>query len=247
MENATTIALSRMVAQDRAMDVTATNIANASTPGFQASRMIFSDYIQPAGGNKLPGQERNLAYTQDRGTYRDRQPGAMTFTGDPLDLAINGDGFFTVRTARGPRLTRSGHFGLSPTGGIVDDSGDPLLDTAGRPLLVSPADTRLTVAGDGTLSSENGQLGRIGVVTPADPNKVKAEGGRLLSAVDTTTAPVALPKLVQGATEDSNVQATTELTRMMNDSRQFQFVAQFLQGEADRQQNTIDKLLQTHA
>lgn len=245
MDNTTTIALSRLVAQQRALDVTATNIANASTPGFRAERMLFTDWLVKQTAPGQPPGASEMAFTQDRATYRDTQPGTLTHTANPLDLAIGGiDGYFTVRTPNGPRLTRAGHFSLSATGQIVDDSGNPLLDTAGQPIQVATADTNLTVAADGTLNSENGQIGKIGVVTPADPQKLQAEGGRLFNATSTTTSPVATPKLIQGAIEDSNVVPTLELTRMMNDLREFQFVSQFIQGEADRQQSVIDKLTQ---
>jgi flagellar basal-body rod protein FlgF len=243
MDNTTSIALSRMIAQQRAMDVTATNIANASTPGFRAERMLFTDWLarQPAAGQ--PPGTGALAYTQGYATYRDNQPGTFTHTANPLDLAIGSDGYFTVQTPRGPRLTRAGHFDLSSTGQIVDANGNALLDTTGKPIQISTADADLTVAGDGTISSENGQIGKIGVVEAADAQKLQAEGGRLLNA-NTPTSQVAAPKLVQGAIEESNVQPTLELTRMMNDLREFQFVSQFIQAEADRQQGAIDKITQ---
>jgi flagellar basal-body rod protein FlgF len=239
MENATTIALSRMIAQQRALDLTATNIANASTPGFHAERMLFSDFLVKQPGGK------SMAYTQDRSSYRETQPGTFTHTANPLDLAIGAPGgYFTVQGARGPRLTRAGHFELSSKGQIVDDSGEALLSSTGQPIQVATADTNLTVAGDGTLSSENGQIAKIGVVTPTDAQKLQGEGGLLLDATGTPTTQVAAPQLVQGAVEDSNVQPTVELTRMMNDVREFQFASQFVQGEADRQQSAIDKITQ---
>jgi flagellar basal-body rod protein FlgF len=247
MENTTTITLSRLLAQSRAMDVIATNIANAGTPGYRAERTIFSDYLVHEPGGALPSGETALTYSADRATYRERQAGSLTHTGDPLDLAITSDGYFTVQTANGPRLTRSGHFSLSASGGIVDVNGNALLDGTGQPIQVGATDTRLSVAADGTISSDNGQVGKVAVVSVADPFKVKSEGGRLLSAVDTTTSPAAAPKIVQGAIEESNVQPTLEVTRMMTDVREFQFVTQFIQAEADRQQSAIDKLLQTHS
>ena len=70
---------------------------------------------------------------------------------------------------------------------MVDEQGDALLDTAGKPLQLTPADTRMTVAGDGTFSSENGQIGRVGVVPPHDPKQLQAEGSRLFKADATTT------------------------------------------------------------
>ena len=243
MDNASYIALSRLAAQQRAMDVTAGNIANANTSGYKSERVLFTDWLSRQPATDAPKGEKTIAFTQDRATYRNTQEGSLTHTGNPLDLAISGDGFFTVSTPGGPRLTRAGRFELMPNGTIADPNGNSLLDTNGRPLQLSPADTQITVAGDGTLSTENGQIGKIGVVQPSDPMRLQAEGGQLFR-LDSTTAPVASPKLVQGALEESNVQPVLEVTRMMNDLREFQFVSQFIQGEADRHQSAIDKILQ---
>jgi flagellar basal-body rod protein FlgF len=239
MDIVSSIAASRLIAQQRAMDVTAANIANANTPGFKAERVLFSDWLSRQDAS---GGERSIAYTQDRATWRDQRGGTLVHSGNPFDLAITGDGYFTVATPRGPRLTRDGRFGLRPDGTVADSSGNALLDTNGRPLLLSPTDTQIAIAGDGTVSSENGQLARIGVVRVIDPMKATAEGNSLFRA-DAPTVAMASPALVQGATEDSNVQPVLETTRMMNDLRQFQFMSQFIQAEADRQQSAIDKLL----
>ena len=244
MQNITNIALSRLSAQERTLDVAATNIANASTPGFHAERMVFADWLvrQPAGSGPPGGQ--TISYAQDRSTYRDARPGPLTHTGNPLDIALGDtEGFFTVQTGAGPRLTRAGHFELSSKGEIVDSSGNALLDTQGRPIQVSTGEASLTVTGDGTISSESGQIGRIGIVKPPSAQALKAEGSRLFSTEAPTQA-VTAPKLMQGAIEDSNVQPVLELTRMMNDLRAYQFVGQFVQTESDRQQGAIDKITQ---
>ena len=241
MQNATAIALSRLTAQERAMDVTAVNIANASTPGYRGERMAFSDWLVKQTAPGLPPGSSPIAYTQDRATYRDPRQGTLTHTGNPLDLAIGSDGFFTVQAPNGPRLTRAGHFELSPTGSIVDEQGNALLDTNGQPLQLTPADTEISIAGDGTLSSQNGQIGKIGLVAPVDPQTLLAEGGRLYDT-NGATQPVTAPKLIEGAIEGSNVEPTLELTRMMKDEREFQMTTQFIQAESDRQQAAIEKI-----
>lgn len=241
MELSTYIALSRLSAQQRAMDVTATNLANASTPGFKASRVLFTDWLSSQVGTDAPKGEHTVAYTQDRATYREATAGNQQHTGNPLDLAIAGQGYFTVQTARGPRLTRAGHFSPLADGTVGDINGDKLLDAAGQPLQLSPNDTSITVSADGSVSTESGTVGRIGIVQPQDPNKMAAEGDRDLRA-DSDTAPVAQPKVVQGAVEDSNVQPVAETTRMMNDVRSFQFMAQFVEAESQRMQTAIDKI-----
>ena len=242
MDLISNIAASRSVAQQRALDVIAGNIANANTPGYQAERVKFSDWISRQTGTASPPGGRTIAYTQDRATWREQQAGTLTHTANPLDLATAGDGYFTVSTPRGPRLTRDGRFGLMPNGTLADSAGNAVLDTAGQPIQFAPSDTHISVAGDGTVSTENGQLGKIGVVRPQDALRITAEGGTLFRA-DTPTAPVAAPAIVQGAIEDSNVQPVLEMTRMMDGLRQFQALAQFMQAEDDRQQAAIDKLL----
>ncbi len=243
MDIASSIAASRLVAQSRALDVIANNIANADTSGYQAQRTQFADWLVPQDQAHTPPGGRVLAYTQDRATWRETAPGPLRHTGNPLDLAIaGGGGYFTVRTKAGPRLTRDGRFGLMPDGTIADAAGHPLLDTAGQPLHVGTTDTGLTVAADGTLSSSTRRIGRIGVVRPKDPLALRAEGGTLLVA-NTPTSPVKAPGIVQGAVEGSNVQPIGEITRMIDTSRQFQFVAQFVQAESTRKKTAIDKLL----
>jgi flagellar basal-body rod protein FlgF len=238
MDIASNVATSRLVAQQRAMDVIADNIANANTPGFRAERVQFSDWLS----RQSTAPERTVAYTQDRATWREQQSGTLTHTGNPLDLALTNDGYFTVNTPRGPRLTRDGRFSLLPSGTVADSAGDALLDSNGQPVQLSQTDTIITVAGDGTISSENGQLAKVGVVKPNDPMQLAAEGNTLFRS-GSATAPVATPNVVQGAVEDSNVQPVREVTRMMDGERQFQFMIQFIQAESDRQQSVIDKLL----
>jgi flagellar basal-body rod protein FlgF len=241
MDNTINIALSRLATQQHAMDIVAGNLANTSTPGYRAERMVFADWLESEPGGAVPAGDRKLAFTQLRATYRDQSEGSISATNNPLDLALTGNGFFTVQTANGTRLTRAGRFSLQSDGTIADESGNPLLDTSGNPMRISPADTVLSVAGDGSLSSQNGPLGQIAVVTPNDPNRITAEGGRLFRA-DVPTSPVTTPKVTQGALEESNVQPITEVTRMITSERDFQFVAQFVEAEGQRKQSAIDKL-----
>lgn len=244
MDIVTSLAASRLVAQQRVMEVTANNIANANTPGYRSERVQFSDWIdrQTGTGRVAPAGDRTIVYTQDRATWRESQSGTLTHTGNTFDLALTGGGYFTVNTRNGPRLTRDGRFGLMPDGTLADSNGNTVLNTNGQPILISPADTRITIASDGSVSSENGVLGKIGVVQPADAMKLSAEGATLFAS-NAPTTPVATPGVVQGAIEESNVQPVMEVTRMIDDARQFQLMTQFVQAEADRYQTAIDKLL----
>ena len=246
MDITISLAASRLLAQQRAMDITANNIANANTPGYRTERVQFSDWIDQQPNTASPPGGHTITYTQDRATYRETQPGTLTHTANPFDLALTGDGYFTVNTKNGPRLTRDGRFGPMPDGTLADSSGNAVLDTTGKPIVIAPTDTQISIAGDGTITSENGQVGKVGVVRPTDPMKLQAEGATNFVSGSPTT-PVTAPGVVQGAIEGSNVQPVLEITRMMDNERQFQFVTQVVQAEGDRQQQTIDKLLPTGA
>ncbi len=242
MDIVTSLAVARLMGQQRVSDVTADNIANADTPGYRTTRVQFSDWIDRGVGVTAPPGGKQTIYPQDRATWRETQAGTITHTGNTYDLAISGDGYFTISTPAGVRLTRDGRFGLLPDGTIADSGGNALLGTNGRPIQLSPNDTQVHIAGDGTISTENGQVGQVAVVVPKEPAKLKAEGSTNFSAADGTT-PVTTPSIVQGALEASNVQPVLELTRMLDNERQFQLLTQLVQAESDRQQNAIDKLL----
>lgn len=242
MQNPSTIALSRVVAQQRLIDITANNIANSTTTGYRAERMLFGGWMSRQMHTASPPGGQSLTYTEDKAIYREKTEGALNPTGNPLDLAIKGDGYFTIATTNGPRLTRAGHFSLSPTGTIVDGSGNALLDTNGQPLQVTSSDAPLTIARDGTISGANGQIGQIGLVSPNDPTGLQAEGGQRLRATVPTT-PVAAPIIVQGMIEESNVKPVVELTAMMDHSRNFEFATQFIEEEDTRQMNAISKIM----
>jgi len=174
MDNTSNIALSRMIAQSRAVEITANNIANVSTPGFQAERIVFSDWMVRQHGAEAPRGGETLMFTQDRATYRDQTQGTFTHTGNPLDLALGGDGYFQVQTANGVRLTRAGRFTLDATGTITDGMGNAVIDPNGQPLKTNPTDSAIAIAADGTVSvktaaGQNNQIGKIAIVMPQNP------------------------------------------------------------------------------
>ena len=139
-------------------------------------------------------------------------------------------------------MTRDGRFGPLTDGTLADSNGNAVLDTAGKPIQLAAGDAQFTIASDGSISSESGQIGKIGVVQPTDPMRLRAEGATNFVS-DAPTQTVTTPGIVQGAIEQSSVQPVIEVTRMMNDLRQFQFVTQLVQAESDRQQNAIEKIL----
>lgn len=237
------IILSRLSSQMRASQLTANNLANADTPGYRASRPIFAEFVQRQGGVQGPNGAGNVGFSWDRASWRETQPGTISTTGNPLDVAISGAGFFVVETPRGERYTRAGRFAIGADGQLVDSSGAPVLNTDSRPIALGANDTRIEVRGDGTIRSENGVLGRLRVVRFADDQALRAEGDRHFDAGGQAPEEIARPQVVQGALEGSNVQSVLEMTRMMSELREFQFATQFLEREGERQQSAVDRLL----
>lgn len=240
MDNPGYIILARLSSQQRASQYTAQNLANADTPGYRATRPVFAQHLdRDARG----GIERQVAYSWDRASWRDLAPGPLQATGNPLDVALGGEGYFAVETPRGERFTRAGRFSIGGQGRLEDAQGNAVLGAEGRPIAIGPADTRIEILGDGTIRSENGVLGRIRVVRFENEQALRAEGDRLFDAAGQAPEDVARPAVVQGSLEGSNVQSIREMTRMMEELREFQMASQFLEREGERQQSAVERLL----
>lgn len=238
------VVLSRLAAQQRATAALAMNIANADTPGYKSAQMVFGAHIERQTGVDAPRGGREVAFAQDRATWRDFTPGSLQATGNPLDLALGGEGFFAVQTPNGERYTRAGRFALSPEGGIVDIGGNPVLNEDGAPLVLPQNAQRIDITGDGQVRTEQGPVGRLRVVNFQDPQKLIAQGDRLFEApAELPAQPVDAPRVVQGSVEGSNVQSIVELTRLTAEMREFQFASQFIETEGDRAKTAVERIL----
>ncbi|MBS0412237.1 MAG: flagellar hook-basal body complex protein, partial [Proteobacteria bacterium] len=136
MDNAMYVTLSRQMVLHRELDIVANNIANADTAGFKLEDMMTrADQAAPA---KTAGITAPVTFVMDDGVARDFKQGALNATGSPLDLAIDGKGFFTVNTAGGPRYTRDGRFKLDETGKVVTQDGNAV-QGGGGDIVLDPA------------------------------------------------------------------------------------------------------------
>jgi flagellar basal-body rod protein FlgF len=236
------ILLSRLALQNRATQVLANNIANADTPGFRGQHPLFTAFLSRSRDAAPPGAP-DVAYVQDRATWRERRPGPVQSTGNPLDIALGPERYLAVETTRGERYTRAGRLTLTGDGRITDIEGHPVLGENGTPLAVAPGDTRIEVLGDGTVRSENGNIGRLRVVRFERPERLRAEGDRLFDAAGEEPRGVEQPGIVQGAFEGSNVSPVVEITRLTAELREFQLAVQFADREGERIQTAIERIL----
>ena len=239
MENSGYLALARQVALDRALDITANNLANLRTAGYKAEKVQFEQFVQRATSPLTPPNE--MSSVVQVGTFTDYRPGDFEHTGNPLDFAIQGDGFFAVQTAAGTRYTRAGSFQLDNTGQVVTRDGLPVLDNGGSPIQVPSGGRQIVVGGDGKVAVDGNVVGEIGVLEFADPQGLVREGSGLYSA---SAAPVAAADstVIQGMIEAANVQPVLEITRMMDILRSFQAAQQAVDSQHELTMNAINKI-----
>ncbi len=239
METTSIIALSRQAVLRRKMDIVANNIANMNTAGFQAERMMFTDYlVKSRSADSVFGEKH--AYVRDIASVRSTAEGSIENTNNPLDLALKGEGYFVIETEGGEKYTRNGRFQLDSEGQLVTQQGFPVLSAAGQPFFISPADKEINIARDGTVSTENGELGKIRVVKFGNEQAMRQTSGGLFTTNE-SPEDVGSPNVVQGALEGSNVQPVVELTRMIKVQRAYESVSKMIEKEDER----IKRMLRT--
>ena len=251
MENALLIGLSRQVALNRELDAVANNIANINTTGFKADGTVFEEYLMPLARDAgATGADQRVSFVRDRATWHDLSQGPLRQTGNPLDVAIEGDAFFVVQTAAGERYTRNGAFQINAAGELVTSDGDRVMGESG-PIQFQTTDNGVSIAADGTIRVRQGSnatadsgRGKLRLATFDFPRKLQKDGGSRFAApegVQEQPVPVTV-RLVQGATEKSNVRAVIEMTRMIEITRTYAQVAALLQQQSDIRRTAIEKL-----
>ena len=215
MDSGLYAAYTGLMARTQALDTAANNLANAGTGGFRAERDYFRGVLEdgsvanPAAASQVGGSVNGFGVLG--GNRLDLSQGDIAKTGNPLDVALRGDGFFAIQAAGGKTLyTRDGSFSLSPSGVLQTAHGEPVLDVHGKSMTVPTGVVR--VSGDGSVSvatadGNSAVVGQIGAFKFSDRASLHAESGGRLSA-DASATPVASDALMeQGAVEGSNEDA----------------------------------------
>jgi flagellar basal-body rod protein FlgF/flagellar basal-body rod protein FlgG len=217
-------AMTGLVARTQALDTAAANLANAQTPGYRAEREYFRSAL--LGPDALDSQ---LGRTVNNfgllgGDRLSMAQGALTQTGNPLDLAIEGEGFFQVQTPNGPRYTRDGGFHRSQSGQLVTAAGEPVLSASGQTIAVPPGE--VTVGTDGALSVAGGVVATVGVFTFPSGTELTPEGANRYIAPEGAVAEISKKAAVQqGAIEGANqdaIQGSLDLIVMQRQAEMMQ-------------------------
>lgn len=242
MENALIVGLSRQAALARELDVIANNMANVNTNGFKARSSRFAEYLDAdARADAFPRPDRQVSFVIDAGTGLDLREGAVQETGNPLHLALRGDGFLVVETPAGERFTRNGALQLDAEGLLVTSDGFPVMGERGA-IRFQPDDADIVIAPDGTIETPDGPRGQLRLVRFEDPQALSNIGANLFASEAEPLPAEGQVRVAQGSIERSNVQAVLEMTRMMEVSRAYSRMANILGGMQDLRREAIQKL-----
>lgn len=228
--------MSRLTALRTDMDVIAHNLANMNTPAFRGERVLFSEYLQ-----KVEGGEK-VSMAQDLAILRDLRPGQMTATENPLDLAISGNGYFAVETEFGERYTRNGTFRLNGDGELVTSAGHVVQGDVGGAIVIPPDAGSITIAKDGTVSTKDGQVGKLRLVTFDNEQNLQRQANGLHDAMGEQPVDAEEAEVIQGMIEGSNVAGVVEMTKMIAVMRSYQSAQRFSSQEHERQRRAIQDL-----
>jgi flagellar basal-body rod protein FlgF len=207
-------ALSGAMTQMRKLDVASQDLANVNTSGYKGQRLAFNEVL--AGG--LPVGRRAGGFVAVGDQRTNFAPGQHQSTGNPFHLAIDGEGYFVVETPRGERYTRSGGFTLAADGTIITAQGEPLLSEGGA---MQATGSKLEIGLDGTVRSENGEIGKLRIVRFIDNRLVTKEGANLFRAEAANVEDIGAPRVAQGNLEQSNVSPIDSMVGMITIQRQF--------------------------
>lgn len=223
MQSSFYVSISGQVALEKRLETVANNFANVSTTGFRAEDVKFDSIVAQLAPDPV-------AFSNARGTYLVRKPGALVQTGHLLDVGIQGDGWLAIQTGAGVVYTRDGRMKMLDTGEIVTIDGHPVLDAGGSPLTLNPLYNDVQIGQNGAITQNKQPAGTIGLFKiPDDANLTRFENSGVIP--DKAAEPVvdfATEGVMQGFVEESNVNPMYEMTRLLLVQRNFEAVCNSL-------------------
>jgi flagellar basal-body rod protein FlgF/flagellar basal-body rod protein FlgG len=215
-----------LMSRTQALDTIANNLANVSTAGFRATHNVFSSMLASADNASLSvlNQDAN-DYGILSGTELDTTQGALVRTGNDLDFAVEGPGYFAVQTANGTEYTRGGNFRVSPQGQLITAAGDTVLGENGPIAIVGEP---VTVSTDGTISVNGAISGRLKMVEFAPKTAIQSAGGTYYTAPAGSAVAATKTQVRQGMLESSNVNPVTSVVELITAQREVETMRRVL-------------------
>ena len=238
MDPMTALAASGLRARMESLDLLANNIANASTGGYKADREFYSLYVAPEAEDNDSAAAMPVIERQ----WIDLSQGSVHPTGNSLDLALSGKGFFTVQGPGGPLYTRNGNFHLAPDGKLMAPDGYPAQSVKGTTLTVA-ASQPVEVLDDGTVRQGGNEIGQLAIVDFADPAALAKQGSNYFVA-DPAAKPAAASgtSVEQGKLEDSNTGTAEGAVRLVAVMRQFEMMQKAILIGSDMSKQAIEQV-----
>lgn len=226
-------ALSGNLAAMRRLDIISNNLANVNTNGFKKEKMSFEGLLAGAVNPPNVPQGRTAdPILQKENVYTDYSGGPVIQSGNTLDIAIDGDGFFAVNTPEGTAYTRQGNFRLSSDGTLVTSDGNPVSGQQGGAIRIQGSRVEIDAAGDVLVDGTS--VGRISLVDFEKPYSMTKIGSTLFIPVDPQAIPQpAKSQILQGHVEGSNVDSISEMVQMIETNRYFEACSKVIKGYDD--------------
>jgi flagellar basal-body rod protein FlgF len=239
MDPLTAIAASGLRARMESLDLLANNVANASTGGYKVDREFYSLYTSPEAAaddsfSTMPVIER---------PWVDHSQGNLHNTGNLLDVAISGKGFFAVNGPSGPLYTRNGNFRLAADGKLTTPDGYPVRDPQGTPLILQSG-RPIEISRDGTVTQDGAIIGKLEVVDFTSTAGLSKQGSNYFRSTDPKVkpAPAADANLQQGSLEASNTGSAEAAVRLVSVMRQFEMLQKAVSIGADMNKRAIEEV-----
>lgn len=236
------VLLSQEQALRRRLDIVANNLANMNTAGFGREAPVFREYVEDTPSSVKPVQQ--TSFVLDYGTIHDTTQGAFQSTGNPLDLMIDGPGYFAVEApGGGTAYTRAGYIRVLPSGELATAGGQRILGEGGQPVTVPLEQAgRIDIRADGTVSGPDGPLGRIAVTVFDNESGVTPRGDGMFAATGGRELPAEQTRLRGGGVESSNVNPIEETTNMVEILRAYQESQRMAEAMNDLRRRAIERL-----
>jgi flagellar basal-body rod protein FlgF len=240
MDQVSVTAASGLQSRMEALDMVANNLANTTTGGFKLDREFYSLFTaadndaDDAASTKLPLIQKQ---------WTDFSQGLLAATGNPLDVALSGKGFFVVNGPSGPLYTRNGSFQLSSSGQLTTSEGYAVLDTNGQPIQTQSQDP-LEITPDGSITQDGQALAQLQVVDFKDPSGLQKMGNSYFLPSDPKNLPTAVADTTvqQGKTENSNVTPAESAVRLVGLMRQFEMLQKAITITSDMNKQALTEV-----
>jgi flagellar basal-body rod protein FlgF len=237
MQSALYVGLSAQVALEKRLQTIANNVANVNTTAFRTDVVKFETVLSRAGTSPV-------AFSSPGDNIISRESGNLTETGNPLDVAVVGQGWLAFAGPSGTVYTRDGRLQIAPNGDLQTLTGFPVIDQGGAQIIVDPNGGPLSISRGGAITQDNNEVGTLGLFNiSADANLQRyGTSGVIPDRPATAVADFTRDGFRQNYVEGSGANPMLELTRLISASRAFEGTNTLVEGTESSMQNAIRTL-----